>query len=324
MNDAMAIDAIVNLTPAPQHLRVSEEALGFGLPVYTEKPLAGSLEEALRLAEKARSRDLLLMSAPAVMTTGRFRWLAELLASGRVGRPTLAVAQASSLGPASLRGYNGDPSVFYTRGVGPLVDLGVYALHAVTGLLGPAQRLQAFGGVSIPTRTQLAGASPGATIAVDTPDHVLLHLDFGEAVFAQVVASFAVPGTLLPTLEIHCTNGSLSLPQPLPPNGQAHLFSGPLDAFLPDDRPAGLEGWMRDVASELRLTSVQELIGTGPQHFLRCLRGDEQPVLTAEHACHVLEIIESAQASIEQGSAIDLQTSFEGAPAPVASAAGER
>jgi predicted dehydrogenase len=45
-------------------------------------------------------------------------------------------------------------------------------------------------------------------------------------------------------------------------------------------------------------------------HFVSCLRGEAAPVLTAEHARHVLDIILKAYASIEDGQSHDTETTF--------------
>jgi hypothetical protein len=41
-----------------------------------------------------------------------------------------------------------------------------------------------------------------------------------------------------------------------------------------------------------------------------CLRGEEEPVLTAEHARHVLDIILKAYASIDDGQSHETETTF--------------
>ena len=45
-------------------------------------------------------------------------------------------------------------------------------------------------------------------------------------------------------------------------------------------------------------------------HFVRCLRGEDEPVLTAEHARHVLDIIVKTYASIRDGASHETETSF--------------
>ena len=40
--------------------------------------------------------------------------------------------------------------------------------------------------------------------------------------------------------------------------------------------------------------ALSHLIQAGPEHFVAVLEGSEAPILTAEHATHVLEIILAA------------------------------
>lgn len=137
------LDAVLNLTPAPLHYKITDAALRAGLHVYSEKPIASSLDEARALIDLAREQERMLLCAPGTMVTQRLRWLKDILADERMGRPTLATAQIAGMGPAAWRQYSGAPAVFYSETVGPLIDTGVYLLHAITGLFGPAQRVQA-------------------------------------------------------------------------------------------------------------------------------------------------------------------------------------
>ena len=300
------LEAVVNLTPAPLHAQVTEAALRAGKHVLSEKPIASKVDDAQALIELAKEQGLLLLAAPAVMATPRFKWVKRLLASGRIGSPTLAVAQMATMGPASWREYTGDPTVFYSAAVGPVVDIGVYALHAVTGLLGPARRVQAMGGIAIPERTVLAGPHAGKKIQVEANDHVLIHLDFGHSRFAQVLASFAVPNSKAPAIELHCTGGTLSLDITRWYEGY-----GSIDVYLEDGSELGVEGWINGLYPPLPDEGPTfSLIGYGPAHFVRCLAGKEEPILTAEHATHVLEIMNKIGDSIRQGRALDLDTSF--------------
>ncbi|MFW6693878.1 Gfo/Idh/MocA family protein [Streptomyces sp. MAR4 CNX-425] len=58
---AAAADAVVDVTVPEAHLPVTLEALGLGLPVLGEKPLAATLAEALRLAAAAEAAGRLFM-----------------------------------------------------------------------------------------------------------------------------------------------------------------------------------------------------------------------------------------------------------------------
>lgn len=297
------LEAVFNITPAPSHAAVSEAALGAGLHVYSEKPLAGSLPEADHLIALAAEQGRLLLCAPAEAVTRRVRWLAEIVASGRLGRPTLAVAQFAGTGPASWREYTGDPRVFYGPGVGPMFDHGVYHLHALTTLLGPVRRVQAMGTIANPRRVVRAGPLAGEAFEVTSPDHVLVNLEFASGALGQLLASFAAPRTQAPFLELHFANGSISF------TGAPDDPGTPASVFFDDDSPLALEGWVHG----LEPPGAGEPLGiveSGAHHFVACLRGDEAPLLTAEHARHVLDVILKSYRSIEDGRSHETETTM--------------
>lgn len=304
MLDEAALDGLLNLTPAPAHAEVTAAALAERVHVYSEKPLAGSVQGALDLVEHATAAGRLLLCAPASMAASCLRWMSGVIREGRLGRPTLAVSQLGTLGPAAWRIYTGDSRVFYTRRVGPVVDLGIYALHCVTGLLGPASRVHAIGSTGIPRRPVLAGKGIGDELEVDSPDHVLMQLDMSSGAQAQVLASFAMPATRAPFLEVHCTHGTLSLREPFRANAA-------VDAWLADDRPLPLEGWLAGANGTFPPSPVEDLIACGVVHFVRCILGLEQPLLTARHGVHALEMAEAARQSMAGGEPVRLATSFE-------------
>jgi len=135
---------------------------------------------------------------------------------------------------------------------------------------------------------------------------MLIHLDFGGNRYAQILSSFAVPGTRGPALEVHGSQGSISIA------AQAWYDAwGPVDVYRRDDTLLGLDGWVQNVTPPNRPEGpVTHLIGAGPAHFVACLRGEEMPILTAQHALHVLEIILKATQSASEGCAIGLETGF--------------
>lgn len=294
--ESTALDAVVNLTPAPVHAEVTAQALRAGCHVYSEKPLAATVHEAGELIELAEARGKLLLCAPAVMATTRFQWIRELVSAGRIGRLSLAVGQLATMGPAAWREYTGDPAVHYGSGVGPLLDLGVYVLHAVTGLLGPALRVEAFGAIAIPRREVLIERLAGQTIDVAADDQVLLHLDFGHGVLAQVAAGFTVAATRAPVLELHGTEGTISL-----------SVKGWYDECGPVELYA--DGRWQKIAPPSP-SRYDHLIMAGVPHLVACLEGAQEPVLTAAHARHVLEIVAAAERSAREGCAVDLDTAF--------------
>lgn len=296
-----ALDAVFNLTPAPLHGTVNRAILDAGIACFSEKPMASTLAEADALIALADGSDTLFLCAPGSADTAPVRWLKELAGSGRLGRPTLAVAHHADPGPAAWREYTGDPTPFYREGVGPVFDHGVYRLHEMTSVLGPVRSVQAMGSIAIPRRRIRGGPLTGQTIDVTTPDHVLIQLGFASGALGQLLASFGTLDTLAPWLELHFERGVVSF------GGKSWDLDAPVSVYTDDESDAALEGWARDVEVP------RDTFGTvaiGAQHFIACLLDEATPVLTAEHARHVLDVILAAYASIEDGRAHDTSTTF--------------
>ena len=125
-------------------------------------------------------------------------------------------------------------------------------------LFGPARRVEAFGGICIPQRTCLIPGRFGEMIDVTSPDHLLIHLDFGENRFAQVLSSFALPRSKAPALEIHAEQGTVSMSQEAwyDPNA-------PLDLWQRDESAEPSEGWT--TAQPIGPSLSTNLIQAGPE-----------------------------------------------------------
>jgi len=82
-------DVVVNLTPIRAHYDVAANALDAGKHVYSEKPLAASVQLAQALIEKARSAGLWICVAPSTILSRTFAVVRGLVESGRIGRVLL-------------------------------------------------------------------------------------------------------------------------------------------------------------------------------------------------------------------------------------------
>jgi predicted dehydrogenase len=298
-------DAVFNLTPATLHGAVNRAILEAGVACFSEKPVAASVAEADALIDVSYRNGVLFLCAPGSAATAPFRWLKELTESGRLGRPTLAVAHHADPGPAAWREYTGDPGPFYREGVGPVFDHGIYRLHEMTLILGPVRRVQAMGSIAIPRRRVLGGPRAGETIEVTTPDHVLIQLEFASGALGQLLASFGTLDTLAPWLELHLERGVVSF------GGKSWDLDAPVSVYTDDESDAALEGWAGNVEVP---RDPYNTVQMGARHFIGCLLGEETPVLTAEHARHVLDVIVMTYASIEDGRGHEIATTFQEAP----------
>ena len=298
------IDLVFNLTPAPLHREITARALEAGCNVYSEKPIAATLKEARELTAIAHENGLSLFVAPSTTTTARMLYLKQLIENGDFGHAHTIKAHIGGMGPAAWRDYSGDPRVFYRKGVGPLVDVGVYMLHTMTGLFGPAKRVEAIGGIVYSERTILIERMFGEKITVEAPDVMSVNLEFEGGRFAHLFTSYAVPASKTPFFELYGTHGAASIAQ-----RQWYDGNGTTDFYFRDERAGAPEGWQDDVATPNPLP-IGGILESGILHAVDALENGTPNALTPEHATHVLEIMNGAVASAESGEPVDLTTTF--------------
>ena len=299
------MDLVLNLTPAPLHRDITAKALEAGYSVYSEKPIASTVDEAHELVKIAEDKGLHFFCAPAMMVTARFQWLKELLGEGKIGRPYFIKSHHAGMGPASWRTYSGDPAVFYTSKVGPLIDLGVYQLHAMTGLFGAAKRIQAVGGIMNEQRTALQPVRFGEIIDVQTPDLYSINIEFEGNRYANLFNSFAVPASRAPMFEVYGSMGTISIE-----TRQWYDGNGTTNIYTRDEseNPQN-EGWQDDVPvpNPIRTSGILE---SGLLHAMDVIEQGVENALSAAHATHVLEIMVAAGESLESGESIEIGSTF--------------
>ena len=81
------VDIILNLTRPYEHYEVTKAALQAGKHVYSEKPLAASLEEGRKLVELARQKDRMLGGAPDTFLGAGIQTCRKLIEDGYIGTP---------------------------------------------------------------------------------------------------------------------------------------------------------------------------------------------------------------------------------------------
>ncbi|MFN8633845.1 MAG: Gfo/Idh/MocA family oxidoreductase [Chloroflexota bacterium] len=302
------LDAVLNLTPIDAHYETNMQILEAGKHLVSEKPFAQTMREANDICELARSKGLLVVVAPADMLRNEWVESRRLVRSGALGKIAFARVQSSHAGPAAMS-WPADPTWFYQAGSGPLLDMGAYGLTRVTGVLGPAKRVSAMSGITVPVRRARGGPFDGLEIPVTEADNNVLLLDFGDATFATVDATFNVVGTRAPEMEIYGLEGSLVVNRPdtMPLPGQLSLELYRIDAA------AGLSGWVtpRTIGrSRLvdRIATLQRAVLV--EHLVECLASGEQPLVGADHARHVLEIMNAAKVAAQEGRTVSLETTF--------------
>jgi predicted dehydrogenase len=302
------VDAVVNLTPIAAHHETSLRILAAGKHLVTEKPLASTLAQADELIEAAAQGGLLIVCAPMDILKREWAQARRLIGEGAIGKVAFARVQSSHGGPAAMA-WPADPSWFYAKGAGPLFDMGVYGLDRITAVLGPARAVAAMSGVTAPVRRARGGPFDGLEIPVTEPDNNLVLLDFGDATFAVVDASFTVMATRSPEMEVFGLGGTLVVNRPDTAYGRGQL---PIELFRVDAAP-GLPGWVtpHSLDAETRADRTQVLARASlVEHLADCLDAGTQPLPSAVRARHVLEIMLAAQRAAATGQTVPLTTTF--------------
>ncbi|MFI6346116.1 Gfo/Idh/MocA family protein [Streptomyces sp. NPDC050560] len=302
MLEGADLDAVVNLTPIPVHAETSRRILEAGKHLASEKPLAATLAEADELIELAAARSLSVVCAPPDLLYEPYERAAALVRDGALGRVAFARVRSSHAGPGGgPAGWPSDPSWFYREGSGPLLDMGVYGIHEITGILGPARRVTAFAGVTEPVRTVRGGPFKGLEMPVTAPDNCLFMLDFGDSVYAVVDGTFNVLAARSPKVEIFGRRGVLNILRP----------DGPDLELYRTDIADGVDGWVEPtapLATDTRRATYGRALLVG--HLADVVLDGAAPVLTAEHARHALEIMLGVTVSAAEGRAVELTTTF--------------
>jgi predicted dehydrogenase len=286
-------EAVINLTPIQLHVETTLAALEAGKHVYSEKPIASALEDAARIREEADHRGLTLVCAPSVLLFPQVRFARELVDSGRIGKIHAALGRGYG-GVPPWSGYPSDPSPFFARGAGPLADMGVYPLHAITGILGPAKRVSAFAAQARNGFVIEEGPFAGKRVPIEVADNWHLMLDFGDGRLASVTANNVAQDSRAPQMELFGLDGTVSV--------NLLDVSAPVETLVPG------EGWTSHTIPHERSAGPDHLLGV--EHLVECLSSGTRPIPSIDHAIHVVEIMEAATRSAATGRAFDLETTF--------------
>ncbi|WP_436416048.1 Gfo/Idh/MocA family protein [Petrimonas sp.] len=283
-------DLLVNLTDMQEHGHLNRKAINSGKFVWSEKPMANTYAEGRELYELAQKNGVRIWGAPAVVNSPQFAFMAKQINDGKLGKIAAAHAHYGHLGPDWS-------AFFFEEGGGSLPDLGVYNISTLTGLFGPAKSVVAMMNVIRPTintgnkgRIQVI-AEDNAMILMEHQNNVLSHIQCGFNYFDPY--GHEGTGQERPTISVMGREGNIHMiGYDWKPFGvdMATTDHEETRRFVPED---GGFRW------EEGASVICEYLSTG-----------KEPLIDAEHALHVLEIIEAARKSQEEGIRIKLKSSF--------------
>jgi NDP-hexose-3-ketoreductase len=155
------VDAVYVATPIALHAAHGEAVLRAGKHLWSEKPIVTRAAEADAFMALARPRQLVVAEAFMYLYHPQFRYIRDVLDSGRLGRIGSVVCRFG-IPPLDRPGFRTDPAL----GGGAFLDVGSYPISAVTSLFPDADPEVSFSAIVVP-----AGS------AIDTAGRALLRFD---------------------------------------------------------------------------------------------------------------------------------------------------
>ena len=283
-------DLMVTTTDMQAHGALNRKALLAGRHVWSEKPMANTYAEGRELLKLARSKNLRLWGAPAVVNSPQFAFMNQMIKEGKLGRIASAHGQYGHTGPDWS-------AFFYEQGGGSMPDLGVYNIATLTGLLGPAKSLVAMTSIVNPQR-QVADKG---SIRVEAEDNAHILLEHDKGVISHIMCGFNY-------FDPHGHEA-----------GNQTLHSIQIFGDRANMRLIGYDWETNGVVIDDSWTNPPRLVSTdkggyqwqeGATVVSESLAKGTEPRIHVEHALHVLEIIEGARKSQETGQRIKLTSSF--------------
>ena len=273
------VDIVLNITRPYEHYAVTKAALLAGKPVYSEKPLAATLEEGLELVSIAQKSGLLLGGAPDTFLGAGIQTCKKFIETGFIGQPIGAATFMISHGHET---WHPDPAFYYQHGGGPMMDMGPYYLTALVNLLGGVAETTSSAKTFFNTRTITSQPHFGEIIDVQVPTHVNGILSFDNGAVGTILTTFDVHYKGSSRFEVYGTEGTLFVPDP-------NSFDGPVYLLRPEDKEP------KEVPLCYGYHENSRALGLSDMANALALN---QPVFQCDYSqtLHVLEIMERLQA----------------------------
>jgi predicted dehydrogenase len=282
---------LVNLTGIPTHYEINKRGLEAGKNVWSEKTMAQTYEDGRRLLDLAKARGVRIWGAPTAVLSPQFKFMAQTLAAGKLGRLAAAHASYGHTGPDWA-------SFFYEKGGGSMPDLMVYDLTVLTGLLGPAREVIAAGTIVTPTRDIIRDHK---VVRVEAEDNAMVTMYHDQGVLSHAQSGF----NYFDEYEEHTYTGAghrtIDI---IGREGEMHLAGY---CWAPIGVDLGTRGQkMKRYADEPHDYVWQN----GASHIAECMVKGVESLLVPEHALHIADIIHAANESQRTGRRVPLQSTF--------------
>jgi predicted dehydrogenase len=284
-----SIDAVAIATPVSTHYELALRALQEGKHVLVEKPLASDTSQVQRLMEVAQKRNRVLMVDHTFVYTGSVRKIRELVESGGLGEIYYYDSVRVNLG-------------LFQHDVNVLWDLAVHDLAIMDYVL--------------PFRPCAVSATGLSHVPGGTENIAYLTLFFEGSQIAHIHANWLAPVKLRQTLigasrkmivyddldqgeKVKIYDKGITLSYHQNPEKLYQMLVGYRTGDMLAPQIDGTEALRREI-----------------DHFLHCIRQNEEPITGGVAGLRVVEILQAASQSMAQrGRPVELRLTPLGATA---------
>ena len=272
--DGPAFDAVDLCLPNDLHMAFALLAAAAGKHILCEKPLARSAAEAERMLAAAEAAGIVHAYGENMIHAPDFREIVDIVRAGTLGRPLWLRGREAHFGPHS--------PWFFQRalaGGGALVDMGCHLIGLFNLILG-----------GLPE----AVFAHTATLHHDTDceDNAFALLRYPGGAIGQCEASWTQRGGMAVAFEVQGADGFLSYDR--------SALSQPIKVFARNrteryfsEKAEQDRGWLFPTVDEYWRYGYYDQI----QHFVRCVRGEERPLLSFAEGLAVNRVMDACYAS---------------------------
>jgi predicted dehydrogenase len=263
------VRGVVVATPVASHTALAEVALRAGRAVLVEKPLAGSVADARRLAELADDVGQLLMVGHTFLFSPRLDLIRSYIDDGTLGPIHYATLSRFALGP-----YRSDVNVIW--------DLAPHDISILCYLLG-----------EFPCSVRTSGRSITRS---NSPDVAFMTMQFPSEVVAEVSVSWLAPRKVRNTIIVGDSRmlvyDDMDADEPIKLHDKGFV--------LPEGDSFGAHQLTyRSGDTVAPYVSAAEPLANQLQHFLQCIGG--APCRSdGWFGVGVVEVLEAADRSYRQ------------------------
>ena len=271
-------DVVLVTNPTSLHVSTALMAAENGCNLFIEKPLSDSLEETAQLAEVVDEKNLVAQVGLQLRFHPALREIRRVLAEGTIGRVVSASLQFGEYLP------NAHPYEDYRAGYAARKELGggavlslIHEIDYACWLFGKPSRVFAMG-----------GSLSGLGMDVEDTSSILMECNVaGTAVPVRIHLDFVMrPPTR--GLQIVGDQGTLSW----------NYYENGVRVFT-----AQSGSWK---TIEIEVFGRNQLFLDEMRHFLRCLKGDAEPIVSIKDAIDTLDVALKIKQSMATGSVVEV------------------